>query len=145
MHDLGQDRDGEPVLAMKFVRGRLWKDVLEEQLDTLPVAEFLAQHLPILLSVAQATAYAHAHGVVHRDIKPGQVMVGEFGEVFLTDWGLAVRLAPRSSDRGRTRPCRWSARPGPPPTWHPSRPSRRRTGSARGPTSTCSAARSTRC
>jgi serine/threonine protein kinase len=96
VHDLGLDEDGEPILAMKLVRGRLWKAVLDEQLATLPVAEYLAQHLPILLAVAQATAYAHAHGVIHRDIKPGQVIVGEFGEAFLTDWGLAVRLAPTS-------------------------------------------------
>lgn len=93
VHDLGQDENGEPVLAMKLVRGRLWKDVFEEDLATLSVAELLAIHLPILASVAQATAYAHAHGVIHRDIKPGQVMVGDYGETFLTDWGLAVRLA----------------------------------------------------
>ena len=97
VHDLGVDGEGEPVLAMKFVEGRLWTDVIEEQLQTLPVPEFLARNLPILVSVAQAVAYAHARDIVHRDIKPANVMVGEFGEVFLTDWGLAVRLAPASA------------------------------------------------
>lgn len=105
VHDIGVDGEGEPVLAMKFVEGRLWTDLIEEQLQALPVTEFLARNLPILVSVAQAVAYAHAHGVVHRDIKPGQVMVGEFGEVFLTDWGLAVRLAPATPDQVREAPA----------------------------------------
>ena len=46
---------------------------------TLAMPEFLAKHLPVLVSVAQATAFAHSRGIVHRDLKPHQVMVGEFG------------------------------------------------------------------
>ena len=56
VHDIGVDGDGEPVLAMKFVVGRLWKDAIDEQLPSLTVTEFLARNLPILLSVAQAVA-----------------------------------------------------------------------------------------
>ncbi|MCA9542425.1 MAG: protein kinase, partial [Myxococcales bacterium] len=49
-------------------------------------------NVPILLNVAQAIAFAHSRGIIHRDIKPAQVMVGAFGEVLLMDWGLAWRF-----------------------------------------------------
>src|SRR5690606_27049038 len=56
----------------------------------LQPAELLARNLPILASLVRAVAFAHARGVVHRDLKPAQVMIGAFGEVLLMDWGLAV-------------------------------------------------------
>jgi serine/threonine protein kinase len=90
VHDLSRDRDGNPLLAMKLVKGEKWDHVLERDLAAMPPDEVLAKHLPFLLAVAQAVAYAHSRGVIHRDIKPGQVMLGEFGEVVLMDWGLAV-------------------------------------------------------
>lgn len=92
VHDLGCDDAGEPVLAMRFVRGTLWKELLDRDLPALDPDEYLARHLPVLRGVAQALAYAHSRGVVHRDVKPGQVMVGEFGEVLLLDWGLAIHV-----------------------------------------------------
>ncbi len=90
IHDLGIDSDGRPVLAMKLVRGEPWDKSLIADFGRLAVDEFLMKHLPILISVAQAVAFAHSRGIVHRDLKPSQVMVGEFGEVLLMDWGLAV-------------------------------------------------------
>jgi len=94
VHDLGLDEDGRPLLAMKLVRGQPWDAILTEDFTTLPVPDFLAKHLPILIDVAQAVAFAHSRGIVHRDIKPAQVMVGAFGEVVLMDWGLAVLWDP---------------------------------------------------
>jgi len=96
VHDLGLDDDGAPILAMKMVRGRPWHEIIIEDYPRLSVAEFLARHLPILVEVTQAVAFAHSRGVVHRDLKPQQVMVGEFGEVVLMDWGLAVVFDPES-------------------------------------------------
>ncbi len=90
VHDLASDNEGKPLLAMKLVRGSQWDFLMRTDFNELPVEEFLAKHIPILLSVAQAVAFAHSRGIVHRDIKPGQVMVGEFGEVVLMDWGLAI-------------------------------------------------------
>ncbi len=92
MYDLGADEAGLPVLVMRYVEGHTWLSLLNKDFSTLSVADFLAKHLPILIDVAQATAYAHSRGVVHRDLKPSQVMLGEFGEVLLMDWGLAVAL-----------------------------------------------------
>ncbi len=92
VYDYGTDEAGSPQLAMKLVRGDPWIELLERD-EAMPVADFLSRHLPILISMAQAVAYAHSRGIVHRDLKPSQVMVGEFGEVLLMDWGLAVSVA----------------------------------------------------
>lgn len=89
VYDLGRDAEGSPLLAMKLVKGKSWNALLREDLN-LPLPDILGKHLPILRQVAQAVAFAHAKGVIHRDLKPAQVMVGEFGEVILMDWGLAV-------------------------------------------------------
>jgi serine/threonine protein kinase len=88
VYDIGRDRNGEPLLAMKLVRGMSWDDLLKAD-RALPFQEQLMKHLPILVDVAHAVAFAHSRGVLHRDIKPSQVMVGEFGEVLLLDWGVA--------------------------------------------------------
>ncbi|AXA36661.1 MAG: serine/threonine-protein kinase [Candidatus Sumerlaea chitinivorans] len=98
VYDLAYDEEGRPMLVMKRVRGQLWSDLLREDFPHLSVEEFLGKHLPILLSVAQAVAYAHSQGVVHRDLKPAQVMIGAFGEVLLMDWGLAMAYPRRTSD-----------------------------------------------
>ncbi|MCB2153613.1 serine/threonine-protein kinase [bacterium] len=97
VHDFGVDDDGNPLLAMKRIYGTPWNQLLLEDFAELSPQEFLARHIPILIDVAQGVAFAHSRGIVHRDIKPSQVMVGEFGEVLLTDWGLAVEVTQVSS------------------------------------------------
>ncbi len=92
VYDLGFDVDGTPLLAMKMVHGQSWDRLLRVDFDALGAELHLARHLPILSLVAQAVAFAHSKGVVHRDLKPSQVMVGEFGEVLLMDWGLAIMV-----------------------------------------------------
>jgi serine/threonine protein kinase len=91
VYDLSVDADGTPRLAMKLVRGTTWHDSLHIDFESdQPVPDFLTHHLPILMAISQAVAFAHSRGVVHRDLKPSQVMVGEFGEVLLMDWGIAA-------------------------------------------------------
>jgi serine/threonine protein kinase len=89
VYALGSDSEGQALLGMKMVRGQPWDELVREHSE-LPLDEYLSRHLPILIDVAQAVAYAHSQGILHRDIKPQQVMVGEFGEVLLMDWGLAI-------------------------------------------------------
>ena len=99
VYALGADPLGQALLGMKLVRGQPWDELVKEDAG-LPVEQFLARHLPILIQVAQAVAYAHSEGVLHRDIKPQQVMVGKFGEVLLMDWGLAIPFAEPADEGG---------------------------------------------
>jgi serine/threonine protein kinase len=104
VHALGLDPAGLPVLVMKRVEGCSWRDLLRDAdhpaWARLPVrhADPLVTHIEVLVAVCNALQLAHARGVVHRDIKPENVMVGEFGEVYLLDWGIA------SSEASRARP-----------------------------------------
>jgi WD40 repeat protein len=88
VYELGRWPSGEPFYAMKLVAGKSLKDVIDE---TKPFADRLAK-LSLVIAVADALAYAHAQRVIHRDLKPGNVLVGEFGETVVIDWGLAKVL-----------------------------------------------------
>src|SRR5436190_1881888 len=69
-HDLGTAADGLPAIAMKLVQGEEWSKSLRNDLNSKTEAELLARHIPILVQVAQAVAFAHSRGVIHRDLKP---------------------------------------------------------------------------
>ncbi len=91
VYALGQDEHGQPLIVMKRIEGDPWTT----QLQDLPAearvdGAFLRRHLRILQQVAGAVHFAHSRGVLHRDIKPDNVMIGPFGEVYLVDWGVAV-------------------------------------------------------
>jgi hypothetical protein len=88
VHDAGMEPDGTPFYTMKYVRGTSMSEALAgcESLE-----ERLAM-LPSFLTVCQAMAYAHQRRVIHRDLKPDNLMLGEFGEALVVDWGLARAL-----------------------------------------------------
>jgi serine/threonine protein kinase len=95
VYDVHRDAvTGEVQLVMKLVQGRTLAAMLDE-LTTPPSGELLARLLGILVKVCEVVEYAHDRRVIHRDITPRNIMVGAFGEVYLMDWGLAVR---RGSD-----------------------------------------------
>jgi serine/threonine-protein kinase len=89
VYDLGVFPDRRPYFTMKLVKGRTLSGLLAERADP---TQDRPRFLGIFLQVCQAVAYAHARGVIHRDLKPQNVMVGAFGEVQVMDWGLAKVL-----------------------------------------------------
>jgi serine/threonine-protein kinase len=90
VYELGTFADRRPYFAMKLVKGRTLADLLAGR-DSL--ADDTPRFLSIFEQVCQTVAYAHARGVIHRDLKPGNIMVGGFGEVQVMDWGVAKVLA----------------------------------------------------
>ncbi|HUQ01095.1 MAG TPA: serine/threonine-protein kinase [Kofleriaceae bacterium] len=92
VHDLGFDARGVPYFAMKKLAGRTLAEILDRQragdVDALaqwPRRTLLAR----LADVCLAIEFAHTRGVVHRDLKPQNLMLGDFGEVYVLDWGIA--------------------------------------------------------
>jgi serine/threonine-protein kinase len=96
VHALGVDGLGAPLLVMKRVEGASLEDLLRApDHPAWPALERrhgdrLSAQVEILMRVADALELAHARGFVHRDVKPENVMVGAFGEVYLLDWGVAL-------------------------------------------------------
>ncbi len=95
VYGLGHYADGRPYYAMRFIRG----DSLSEAIDAyhkarkarMPGGDPLALRglLGRMIDVCEAIEYAHCRGILHRDLKPGNIMVGRFGETLVVDWGLA--------------------------------------------------------
>lgn len=94
VHEAGRWPSGVPFYAMKLVPGRSLDRVIAERTT---LAGRLAL-LPHILAVADALAYAHQQRVIHRDLKPHNVLVGEFGETVVIDWGLAKDLTAAERD-----------------------------------------------
>lgn len=96
VHLVGRDAaDGSPVIVMKRVEGVTWSQVLADPTAAPQTdAADLDYHLRVLLQLCHAVRYAHSSGVLHLDIKPGNVMLGSFGEVYLADWGIATLIGP---------------------------------------------------
>lgn len=99
VHALGRDASGAPFFVMKRVEGVSFGEVLHAR-DHGAWTDLLARHgdrwgvvVEVLTQVSNALSFAHARGVIHRDVKPDNVMLGAYGEVYLVDWGIAMERA----------------------------------------------------
>ena len=83
-YELGRDNRGNIFFTMKLVHGYTLREVMDyrERYD-------LTQLMEVLEQVGHALGYAHSMGVLHRDIKPDNILIGPYGEVLVLDWGLA--------------------------------------------------------
>ena len=121
VYSLGRNAAGRPFYAMRFIRGRepggrhqavpperkrSGRDGEGDRAGSLWGVEF-QQLLRRFLDVCDAIEYAHSRGVIHRDLKPGNIMLGQYGETLVVDWGLAkiigksdiVPITPRAARR----------------------------------------------
>ena len=93
VYGLGSYADGRPFYAMRFIDGDSLKEAIARFHSTDMTETERRLELRILLGrfidVCQAIGYAHSRGVLHRDLKPGNIMLGKYGETLVVDWGLA--------------------------------------------------------
>ena len=97
VHDVGSLADGRAFYTMRRVQGQRLD-------DARAAAPPLADLLRMFYRVCETVAYAHAHGILHRDLKPQNIMLGPFGEVLLMDWGVAKLRRGEDDRRAGDRP-----------------------------------------
>ncbi len=94
VHELAHDADGQPYFVMKKLSGTTLKEVLRDN----DRGKFTRQRLlRAFADVCLAIEFAHTRGVIHRDIKPSNILLGDFGEVYVLDWGIARMDATQDS------------------------------------------------
>jgi len=106
VHELCSTEEAGPFYVMRLVHGRRLEDVIRDYHDNGP-GKNSGEHrllwnelLRRFITVCGAMAYAHARGVIHRDLKPQNILVGDFGETIVLDWGLARKLGAGPESRG---------------------------------------------
>ncbi len=90
IYDLRTDKNGKPFYVMRIVEEKSLKGILEEMRGNQNSTYSLTQLVSILRQVALAIQFAHNAGVIHRDLKPGNILIGKYGEVYIIDWGVAL-------------------------------------------------------
>jgi serine/threonine-protein kinase len=101
VHELARDHEGRPYFVMKRVAGTTLAEVLASQAkgDAVALERFGRQRLlRAFADVCLAIEFAHNRGVIHRDLKPTNIMLGDFGEVYVLDWGIARVIGDRGTD-----------------------------------------------
>ena len=95
IHDIVRGPDGQPQVVLKLIEGHTWTKLMKEAKrvhELFGATDLLEWNLGVLMAVARALSFAHSRNVLHQDVKPGNVMVGPFGEVYLVDWGIAHEM-----------------------------------------------------
>ena len=95
IYDVEVQTTGDPRIVMKRIQGKAWSELIhdaEAVEEAFGETDLLRWNLEVLMQVANAVRYAHDRRIVHLDLKPSNVMLGAFGEVYLVDWGLGMSL-----------------------------------------------------
>lgn len=100
VYEVGRRVDGSVYYTMRRIEGR----TLADELDAARSLDARLKLMPSLIAMTQALAYAHTRDVLHRDVKPQNVMLGRFGETYLLDWGLAKVKVQGTSDDAALAP-----------------------------------------
>ena len=111
VYSMGRDHEHRPYYAMRLIKGETLKEAIRRfhQADATPgrVNRWhsleLRQLLGRFVAVCNTVAYAHSRGVIHRDLKPDNVLLGPYGETLVADWGLA-KVVGRTDPQGPIGP-----------------------------------------
>jgi eukaryotic-like serine/threonine-protein kinase len=93
VHEIGRTRDGLPFFAMKKLAGTTLAKLVEKDTQLQPL-------LRAFVDVCLAVEFAHVRGVIHRDLKPENIVLGDFGEVYVLDWGIAKVIGEADTELG---------------------------------------------
>lgn len=110
VYGLGCHPDGRPYYAMRLIRGEPLTQAIA-RFHAAPAGPPERRNLELrkllgrFVDVCNAVAYAHSRGVVHRDLKPDNIMLGQYGETLVVDWGLAKRMEPAGGESSATPPA----------------------------------------
>lgn len=96
VHRVGIDSKGHLYFTMRLIEEETLEDVLKKHHDGVETWS-MTRAVGVLLRVCETVAFAHSQEVIHRDLKPKNIMVGRFGEAYVLDWGLAKSLDPDAS------------------------------------------------
>ena len=102
VYDIGVDPEAGPAIVLKRIDGVAWSELVHDAArvrEQFGAERLLDWNLALAMRVCNAVHFAHSRGILHRDLKPDNVMVGAFGEVYVLDWGIAVSL--REDSEGR--------------------------------------------
>jgi serine/threonine protein kinase len=112
VYGLGSYADGRPFYAMRLIKGDSLKEAIKRfhlanaaGRDSTERTAELRQLLGRFIDVCNAIEYAHSRGVLHRDLKPGNIMLGNYGETLVVDWGLAKVLGRSETPSASSEPA----------------------------------------
>jgi serine/threonine-protein kinase len=92
VHDVQSDEGGQPTrFTMKLVQGETLADILDQSAPAGLQGQDLERMLSVFVKVCDAVSFAHSRGVIHCDLKPSNVLIGSHGQVYVMDWGVALR------------------------------------------------------